>query len=341
MQLLANFNILKRFFVRTMMKEYDDELRLFLVSCLKQIDYMEGISDDILTHVALHMVAEPAESGQVIHSEKNFSRRQATTEMKILYKGTIALMTEVDNQSEITVDYVGKGTIFDAHNFLSQRYHSLTVKCISSCVFYYLPYNKILYIAQLYPQLSIALNKAQAQNQADKLLDLNLADYQETNFDAQTKFPGKTFTEKELQIIPDLRLKMKNAVLHWLVTNRARNKNFNTLSKSLDRAVAKYNKRKAKIHEAQKKMKEMDLNWRLNALEADKKRMGQASFEKMKNITDQVAKQDLLDVTRQANQLKGALDQLLAKFETGEHDHELPEIMSARIGDASARASHR
>ena len=39
------------------MTNYDDELRVFLVSCLRKIDYLEKISEEILVHIAMHMVA--------------------------------------------------------------------------------------------------------------------------------------------------------------------------------------------------------------------------------------------------------------------------------------------
>ena len=43
LQLLSNHNILKQFFIRNMMDEYTDELRIFLVGCLRKIDYLKDI----------------------------------------------------------------------------------------------------------------------------------------------------------------------------------------------------------------------------------------------------------------------------------------------------------
>jgi len=40
------------------MKEYNDELRLFLVNCLKKIDYLSEIGEDILTHLSMHMISQ-------------------------------------------------------------------------------------------------------------------------------------------------------------------------------------------------------------------------------------------------------------------------------------------
>lgn len=98
------------------------------------------MSNDILTHIALHMIPENAKKDSVIHQEKTIVQRQACTELKILYKGQISLSLIVDKDTELTIETLGKGAVLDAHNFLCQRYHRLNVKCVQSCMFYYLPY---------------------------------------------------------------------------------------------------------------------------------------------------------------------------------------------------------
>lgn len=41
------------------MKRYDDDLRIFLVSCLKKIEYLNhpDIKEEVLAHIAMHMIA--------------------------------------------------------------------------------------------------------------------------------------------------------------------------------------------------------------------------------------------------------------------------------------------
>lgn len=55
MLIMANHPIYKSYLVKQVMKTYDDELRIFLVNCLKSIDYLKDIDDEVLTHLALNM----------------------------------------------------------------------------------------------------------------------------------------------------------------------------------------------------------------------------------------------------------------------------------------------
>lgn len=45
------------------MNNYDDEIRIFLVSCLRKISYLKNTREDILTHIAINMVADTADRG--------------------------------------------------------------------------------------------------------------------------------------------------------------------------------------------------------------------------------------------------------------------------------------
>lgn len=58
MQIMANHPIYKSYLVKKVMKTYDDELRIFLVTCLRKIDYLKDIDDEILTHLALQTIVE-------------------------------------------------------------------------------------------------------------------------------------------------------------------------------------------------------------------------------------------------------------------------------------------
>ena len=55
--LLSNHPIYKKFLVENASKQYDDELRIFLVHCLRKVDYLSSMKEDILTHIAMHMIA--------------------------------------------------------------------------------------------------------------------------------------------------------------------------------------------------------------------------------------------------------------------------------------------
>ena len=41
--------------------------------------------------------------------------------MIIIYEGELCITTEVDSGQEFVIEYLGKGTVINAHNFLSKR----------------------------------------------------------------------------------------------------------------------------------------------------------------------------------------------------------------------------
>jgi len=55
------------------MNNYDDEIRIFLVSCLKKINYLKDCKEDILTHIAISMVASNADRGSYLHKADDSS----------------------------------------------------------------------------------------------------------------------------------------------------------------------------------------------------------------------------------------------------------------------------
>ena len=57
MQLMANYPSYKNFLVRNSIRSYDDEMRIFLIVCLRTVSYLQDLSDEILNHIAVHMIA--------------------------------------------------------------------------------------------------------------------------------------------------------------------------------------------------------------------------------------------------------------------------------------------
>lgn len=70
----------------------------------------------------------------------------------IIHDGKLAIKTEFDGQ-DMVIDYVGKGAIINPHNFLMGRKSAITTQCLTSVVYYYLPYHKLLSISEAYPAL--------------------------------------------------------------------------------------------------------------------------------------------------------------------------------------------
>ena len=160
-------------------------------------------------------------------------------DMSIIYSGTVMLTSILDAGTEMAIEYIGKGTILKSTNFLAQRGHVLTAKCLTSVTFYYLEFDKISEIAHIYPPLAAALNSAQTAARYDKMLELNPIDYIETQFEFEDKYEPEIcakLTESERKRVPKLRLAMKNAVFHYLTMKKKLQK-MNSLTSILEKAA--------------------------------------------------------------------------------------------------------
>ena len=66
LQLLANFNIFKQYLISNACKKYDDELRIFLLICLRKIPYLAVMPEEVLTHLSMHMIAQQCDKDFVL-----------------------------------------------------------------------------------------------------------------------------------------------------------------------------------------------------------------------------------------------------------------------------------
>jgi len=80
MNITSNHRFFAKYLKKNIMASYDDELRIFLVTCLKQIDYFQHkkISEDNLTLIAMHMIAMTEDRGSMLLDVKDSHRRDKT-----------------------------------------------------------------------------------------------------------------------------------------------------------------------------------------------------------------------------------------------------------------------
>ena len=89
LQLIASNGFLKKFLIQNLMRNYHDELRLFLVACLKEIDYLKDTSEEILTHLAINMIVKQGDKDTIL--------ADGATGIIIIYDGRLAVTTEIDD----------------------------------------------------------------------------------------------------------------------------------------------------------------------------------------------------------------------------------------------------
>ena len=186
---VQNFTWFKQYMMMNIMRKYDDELKVFLVSCLQKVDYLasDKIEKTALQHIAMHLVAAQQDKGLHLIDTARQGRFEQES-MFIIYDGKLAITTEVDIGHEFVVEYIGKGTIINAHNFLSGRRLLNNIKCLTSVTYYHLSVAKLRDLSINYPNLREVINKEQKRQNYNKLLELEPLDYQESYFDTAEKF---------------------------------------------------------------------------------------------------------------------------------------------------------
>lgn len=65
--LISAHPVLKSYLVMNVRNNYDDGLRTFLITCLKEIDYLGGdFKEEILIHMSLNMIVNAADKNSFI-----------------------------------------------------------------------------------------------------------------------------------------------------------------------------------------------------------------------------------------------------------------------------------
>jgi len=72
---------------------YDDDLKLFLLTCLRKIDYFQepAVSEIELTHIAMQMIAQQADSDSLLIDKRQTNNYQMKESMIIIYEGKLSI----------------------------------------------------------------------------------------------------------------------------------------------------------------------------------------------------------------------------------------------------------
>lgn len=141
---MNSFPWFRKFLTNNMRVRYDDDLQIFLMTCLRKIDYFQQskVSETELTHIARHMLAQQADKDELLLDSKNVSM-DMKEQMLIIYEGTLCISMKLEADQELVFDYVSKGTVINAHNYLSKRDPEVDIKCLTSVTYFYLSIQKL------------------------------------------------------------------------------------------------------------------------------------------------------------------------------------------------------
>ena len=119
------------------MSNYDDELRIFLINCLRKIEYLKDdeVSDEILLHLAMIMKVKQQDKGALLFDSKDDSN-QEREQMCIIFEGQLNVSVNLDTGTNVILDFLGKGAVINANNCLAQRRIVSDVKCMTAVSYY-------------------------------------------------------------------------------------------------------------------------------------------------------------------------------------------------------------
>ena len=98
--LLRDYPLFKRHLKNDVVKIYDDDLKIFLTTSLRKIDYLKDVSDEILVELAYNCNADIKEKGSMLYNAEDDPEIQITDEIIIVFDGSIELYLVMDAGTE-------------------------------------------------------------------------------------------------------------------------------------------------------------------------------------------------------------------------------------------------
>jgi len=210
---MNTFPVIKKYLKNRVSTYYTDELRIFLVDALRQIDYLQGLSDEIIINIAFAMEVDYKESGALIINKAE-PQDQSVDEMLIVYEGCLQAYTIVEESEEITFDYLGKGSVLRPNHFLAYRTSDFNIQVLDHTIYYYINTEKFMELCMKYLKLYKAVYKHIKLVKQQKFQGIKPLDY--IRCDPETLMVKKMMDKQEYEQrmkVKNLKHILKNAVL--------------------------------------------------------------------------------------------------------------------------------
>ena len=110
---------------------YDDQLKIFLMTALRDIEYLADCEEETIQAIALSMKFDWLEPGIVVYGPG-----ETQMCMSIIQTGQIELTTIMDNDEKIVLERLGRGAILGAYTFLVEDQNYVTATCTTATYIY-------------------------------------------------------------------------------------------------------------------------------------------------------------------------------------------------------------
>lgn len=118
---------------------YDDDLKIFLESALKTIDYLNGVPDETINKIIFSMTFAKFDKGSRI-----FSVDETSHMMQIIQNGMVEIYTTMDNGVEFVIERLYRGSIINHRSFITEDKIDVSARCQMPVTLFYIVWDKMV-----------------------------------------------------------------------------------------------------------------------------------------------------------------------------------------------------
>jgi CRP-like cAMP-binding protein len=117
---------------------YDDDLKIFLESALKTIDYLQEVPDETINKIIFSMTFAKFDKGASI-----FKVDQASYIMLIIQNGMVEIYTTMDNGVEFVIERLYRGSVINHRSFIIEDKIDVSARCQMPVTLFYIQWDKM------------------------------------------------------------------------------------------------------------------------------------------------------------------------------------------------------
>ena len=103
---------------------YDDDLKIFLESALKTIEYLQAVPDETINKIIFSMTFAKFDKGSKIFQVDETSRM-----MQIIQNGMVEVYTTMDNGVEFVIERLYRGSVINHRSFITEDKIDVNARC--------------------------------------------------------------------------------------------------------------------------------------------------------------------------------------------------------------------
>ena len=103
---------------------YDDDLKIFLESALKTIEYLQAVPDETINKIIFSMTFAKFDKGSRIFQVDETSRM-----MQIIQNGMVEVYTTMDNGVEFVIERLYRGSVINHRSFITEDKIDVNARC--------------------------------------------------------------------------------------------------------------------------------------------------------------------------------------------------------------------